>query len=427
MYQTYRIISILLWPFLKILASLRLRKGKEIQGRLLERYGRTDKPRPVGKLVWFHAASNGEALSTLPLIHAIQELPSAPTILVTTMTVTAAKIMEQRMPSEGCTHQFISYDHPSWVNRFLSHWTPDMVVWTESELWPNHLQAIKQRQIPAMLVNARLSKKSMVRWSKFGSFFHQIMDVFDVVLAQSPKDLDHFEQLNIDSASYVGNLKDIALPLPHDSIAFDDMRLNIAGRPTLLFASTHKGEEEIAAQCHKNLKDKHPNLLTIIIPRHPNRAEDIMTLVQNQSLNVAMRSLKMSPRRDTDIYLADTLGELGLFYRLCPIVFVGNSMNTKPGGGHNLMEAALLDCAIISGDDLHNFSIMADEMPKSDACKIVSNIDELTNTFSLFLDNPDEQKKYAENAHAYAAQKQAHGIDQIMTSCKPVFQTAQLV
>jgi 3-deoxy-D-manno-octulosonic-acid transferase len=355
MYCLYKILSYLSWPFLVAIVFMRQKSGKDIPNRKKERFGISSKQRPTGKLIWIHAASNGEALSALPLVYLLQELPSAPTILFTTMTVTSAKLLEDRLPKDGCIHQFIPLDHPLWIKRFQDYWEPDMVIWVESELWPNHLLNLSKRNIPAILVNGRLSKTSAKRWGYAKSFFQNLLNVFSTILVQSPQDDLNFKDLGIKQSHYAGNLKDIALPLPFDPIALDDLNLCIGNRPILLFASTHLGEEEIAMNVHGTLKKEHPSLLSIIIPRHPNRAEEIKNTARDKKLNITQRSLMMSPRTDTDIYIADTIGEMGLFYTLCPIVFVGNSLFTKPGGGHNLLEPALLNCAILTGPDLFNF------------------------------------------------------------------------
>lgn len=427
MYCFYKILSYLSWPFLVTNAYMRKKRGKDIASRINERFGHPTKKRPDGRLIWIHAASNGEALSALPLIHILNELPSAPTILFTTMTVTSAKLLEKRLPKDNCIHQFIPFDHPCWVERFHHYWKPDMAIWIESELWPNHLHELGKNNIPAILANARLSKTSTKRWALLKGFFQSMMDNFETILVQSPKDQDNFNTLGITNTHYAGNLKDIALPLPFDPIALDDLNLCIGNRPILLFASTHAGEEDIAIATHKQLKEKHPTLLTIIIPRHPNRAEQINEMIVQNNLTGSQRSLRMSPRTDTDIYLADTIGEMGLFYTLCPIVFVGNSLFTKPGGGHNLMEPALLNCAILTGPDLFNFSVQAEEMPKSDACIIVDNQQNLANQMDQLITDKTRYIKLSENAYAYASQKQALGMDNILIHCESIFQNARLL
>jgi 3-deoxy-D-manno-octulosonic-acid transferase len=414
-------------PILKLWAYKRARDGKEIACRISERFGQSMRERPSGKIIWIHAASNGEALSALPLIEYLCTLPSAPRILMTTMTVTAAHLIASRTDMDRVIHQFIPYDNPAWIEHFHGRWQPDMAIWVESELWPNHLAELKKREIPAVLLNARLSDKSLKKWMKAKLFFQSMMKVFDIVLAQTKRDENHLKSLGLENIQTKGNLKDYAPALPHDAHALTDIENGIGGRPVVLYASTHAPEEDIAFGIHHNLKKIIPDLLTIIVPRHPKRGEELANDMNRDDINIARRSLKMSIRRDTDIYIADTLGELGLFYAACPIVFVGNSLGTKPGGGHNLLEPAWFQCAILSGNDLHNFSILADEMPKANACKIVSDRHELENCIRDLLNNSDTVHQMADNAYDYVSQKQEIGMKDILAAIEPTCKKAGIL
>lgn len=417
-----------MWPALRVLPHIRALKGKEKRHRIGERFGKATISRPDNKqLVWIHAASNGEALSALPLIDYLNSLDTPPHILMTTMTVTAADLIQKRVAPDNFTHQFIPYDHPQWVKKFHDHWRPDFVFWMESELWPNHLRFIRDNNIPAILANARLSDKSVKRWALFQSSFKAMMAAFTTILAQTPRDADNLKSLGISYVQSVGNLKDYAPALPFDPYAADDIRHVIETRPTLLYASTHNPEEDIAKDIHIELQRDYPDLLTIIIPRHPKRGEDIATAMNDGGMDIARRSLRMSPRAKTDIYIADTLGETGLFYHLCPIVFVGNSMGTKPGGGHNLLEPAWHQCAIISGDDLHNFSEQATDMPKAEAVMIVKNRDDLLQSCRKLLTEHDTRQKLIDNAYGYVADKHATGMEAIIKSIEPTCQKAGLL
>ncbi len=416
-----------LTPALCGLAKIRLKQGKELPARYRERFGESQQYRPEGKLIWIHAASNGEALSALPLIEKLASLPSAPHILITTMTVTAAKLIEQRCDAEHVTHQFISYDHPIWIKRFHNHWRPDCVLWIESELWPNHLSAIAKRKIPAALLNMRLSETSRQRWSMAKQTFQKLLSAFDIIATQSEKDLTTIQSLGVDKAVYKGNLKEAAHPLPYDPLALEDLKDMIGQRPVMLYASTHAPEEAMAVRLHEKLKSDIPDLLTIIIPRHPKRGTELAEIFNNEDSTVALRSLKMSPRKATEIYIADTLGELGVFFTLCPVVFMGNSLNVMPGGGHNLLEPAWFDCAIISGDDLANFSILKREMPIAKACELVKNEEELYKTALYLLKDKIEREILAKNAHDYVASKQAGSLDSIWQVIEPTCKKAGLL
>lgn len=428
MFQTvYSTLTYGAWPVLKLLGRYRTYKNKELSNRINERYGITSAPLSSKDTVWIHAASNGEALSAIAIINHFQSLPNPPHILMTTMTVTAANLIKQRVTSDNFTHQFIPYDHPKWINRFHKIWNIKMVIWIESELWPNHLKAITKKKIPAALLNARLSDRSVKRWALAKEWFNDITSCFDIILAQTARDAKNLESLGVSNVVTVGNLKDVSPALPYDNAAADDIRGVIEPRPTLLFASTHDPEEKLACDIHKDLKKLYPQLLSIIVPRHPVRGETIASALNIDDLNIARRSLKMSPRVNTDIYIADTLGELGLFYHLCPIVFIGNSLGTKPGGGHNLMEAAWHHCAIISGNDLHNFSTQAKEMPDQDACIIVNNAAQLADEFSKLLDSADIQATLSRNAYNYVTAKYNSGLTDILKAIEPTCQKADFV
>jgi 3-deoxy-D-manno-octulosonic-acid transferase len=428
MFQTlYRSLSVIATPALAFLPKWRAKHGKEISSRLNERFGVSDCVRPNGKLIWIHGASNGEILSIIPLLNYLKSLPSAPHILITTMTVTAAQLLEKRLEKHDYIHQFIPYDHPQWIAKFHDHWQPDMAIWVESELWPNHLSTLKKRKIPSVLLNARLSQSSAKKWAFFRKTFQSITSCFDVILAQSEPDLDRLKSLGLDHIQSAGNLKDIAPALPFDPVAADDIRHAIESRPCILFASTHAPEESMVADIHANLKKDHPELLSIIIPRHPKRGETIAHDLNKHDLNIALRSLRMSPRPTTDIYIADTIGEMGLFYHLCPIVYVGNSIGTAPGGGHNLHEPAWHGCTIISGDSLFNFSDQAENMPTSGAAILVKNKDDLIQNLKQLLSNESKCQTMAENAYDYVAKKQAVGLDKITNHLEPVCKKAKLL
>jgi len=431
----YRFLTWIAAPLMIVWIHWRVVHSKEDKLRIRERRGIASLPRPDDRpLVWIHAASNGEALSALPVIDYLRGLDSSPTILVTTMTVTGAQLMAKRLPQgEGgrCIHQYIPYDHPAWIRRFHDYWRPDAVLWIESELWPNHLRYIGALNIPAALLNARLSERSVRRWqwrSIAIRWFRSLVSVFTVILAQTGRDKENFHVLGVSNVICAGNLKDLAPPLPHDPYALEDLALCVGIRPVILYACTHDGEEEIAAHIHRELKSHYENILSIIVPRHPKRARQLIDIMHKNGLKTACRSAKMSPRLDTDIYIADTLGELGLFYRFCDIAYVGNSLaHIKPGGGHNLMEPALLGCAIISGNNLHNFSVLAKEMPQARACILVKNREELMDALIMLMEDQQKRNSLIDNALHYANDKRSNGLDNILNSCESIFKNARLI
>jgi len=377
----YRMTSALAAPVLNRLLRRRLRQGKEDPARIDERRGIASRSRPDGPLVWLHAASVGESQSALALVERLTAVYPKVSVLVTTGTVTSAQLMEARLPAR-CFHQFAPMDCPGWVARFFEHWRPDAALWMESELWPNLLTAVRDRGVPAALINGRLSPRSYTRWRKAPGFARALLGCFDLILAQSDEQAEWFRALGPVAVECVGNLKFSALPLSADASDLSALRPAVAGRTVWLAASTHEGEEAIAADVHETLRAAHPSLLTMIAPRHPARADAIATRLRDRGFRVARRSRGILPTTEDDIYLADTMGELGLFYRLAPVAMIGGSFGDV--GGHNLMEPAQLGCAILHGPDMKKTQAVADEMAQTggaiqcaDAASLADNVGKL--------------------------------------------------
>lgn len=414
----YRLVTFLAAPALWLLLQVRLRQGKEDSARIGERQGKPSKPCPKGRLIWIHAASVGEAQSTLILIEKIHLHSPETRFLVTSGTVTSASLMAKRLPKQAI-HQFYPLDHPSWVNRFLDHWQPDLALWMESELWPNMLQSIKARRIPAVLINARLSKKSQRRWRFLKGTAKKLLSTFNLVMAQTDQDAAYYTSLGAKNVTVTDNIKYSAAPLPAYMEDLQQLQEAIKGRPLWLYASTHDGEETMACRLHTALKEEHPSLLTIIVPRHPNRRDDIEQNCKIMGLNIALRGEnKNMPKPDTDIYIADTLGELGLFYRLSPIAMIGRSFSNDGGGGHNPIEAAQLDCAVLTGPNVQYQKQIFDDMMKSNAAQQVQTEEEFLDTLKKLLGNTDHHKTMTENATQYADRK-SNIIDIVMENLTP--------
>ena len=381
----YQFLTSIAGPFLVLWLKHRARRGKEIPARLSERFGIADRPRPVGKLVWFHAASVGESQSLLPLIHAVAG--RGWNVLITTGTVTSAALLSERLPP-GAIHQFIPLDRITWVRRFLTHWHPDLVIWTESELWPNTLCELARRRTPTIMVNGRLSDRAYQGWQRWSALARDCMNAFALVLAQSALDRDRFAGLGAHEVRVVGNLKYAAAPLPADVQAHAALRAQIGERAHWLAASIHPGEDAIVADVHQRLKVMYPDLLTIIVPRHPPKAADMAA--QMSGLNVALRTTAPTLSPQTDIYMADTMGELGLFYRLNDVVFVGKSLAV--GGGQNPAEPAQLGCALLWGPDMSNFRDMTAELLAAGAAEMVPDAAGLARALSDLLANPQKRR-----------------------------------
>ena len=312
MITLYQSLISILKPVLPQILERRVKKGKEDPARLGERMGNPSMKRPSAPMGWVHAASVGEAQSALILINAMLNENPELHILMTTGTKTSANLMNDRLPSRAF-HQYYPLDHPDWCESFLDHWQPHFVLWMESELWPNMLSAIKARDIPAALINARLSPSSFKFWSLGKSMAKALFQTFDIILAQNENEAQRFKALGAQDVRASGNLKYSAKPLAADEQALAILSAHIKDRPCWVYASTHEGEETLAAQTHQHLKNAFPNLLTIIIPRHPERGDAIEQSLSHLNLNLKRRSQDDTPPDEkTDLYLADTLGELGL-------------------------------------------------------------------------------------------------------------------
>lgn len=394
LHTLYRNLTPFLGPLLKPYLYHRVKKGKEDPNRLNERFGYTSLEKPQGRLIWLHAASVGEATSALPLI---KRLSDEANILVTTGTTTSAQLMAEKLPAKAF-HQYLPLDHPKWIARFLDFWQPDAALWLESELWPNTLYAIKQRSIPAILVNARMSEKSVRRWQKYPGLAHDILSCFDLILAQNEQMAEHIRNLGHKNTDYVGNLKFASAPLDWDENALKDLKEMIGKRPLWLVASTHEGEEDIAMETHKKLQEVHENLLTILIPRHPKRADEILLLAKEKDLSIAQRSAGETIDPKTDIYLADTMGEMGLFYKLAPLLTMGGSFIPDTWGGHNIIEPAHLDCAITYGPIMYNHIDSKQALEQANGAMGVQTPEALYQTIDHLLNNPAKVEQMQKNA-----------------------------
>lgn len=351
----WRGVGYLLAPLVQLWLQRRVTQGKENAARLGERFGQAEKPRPPGPLIWCHGASVGEAQALLPLLQHLHKLRPDVTLLLTTGTVTSAALVEQRVAETAIIHQFVPVDLPAAVDAFLDHWQPDLVLWSESDFWPGILAELRRRNIPALLANARLSERSVSRWLLAPHTARWLLAAFDAIYAQTGDDAARLRRLGAAEVTEAGNLKQAAPPLPADDAALADWHAQLAGRPLWLAASTHPGEEAQIAAAHRLLKPQLPGLLTMIVPRHPDRGTALKTeLAAAGDLRIALRSAGERPETETDVYIADTLGELGLWYRLSPVVMMGGSL--VPVGGHNPLEPARLGCAVLFGPQMFNFS-----------------------------------------------------------------------
>ncbi len=420
MYQIYKILTALSTPLLTAILNKRLKAGKEDPNRIREKLSIIDKPRPDGDLIWIHAASIGEAQSTLVIIDNLLASNKNLNIIVTTGTLTSAQIMEEKLPKPQAFHQFYPLDHPKWVARFANHWNPDCVIWMESELWPNMLHEIKRRKIPAFLINAHMSEKSFRSWKLLKSLTKSMLSAFNKVLCQTDIDKKRFSALGASNIVVTDNLKYSSPALTYDKVNLDKLRDITLGRVIWLYASTHAGEEEIACRSHIELKKQFPNLLTVIVPRHPDRRDDIKNKCSEFGLNIKFRGFEKSlPNVHDDIYIADTLGELGLFYRLAPLACIGRSFSDDGGGGHNPIEAAQLGCAVIHGNNVQNLQDIFEEMNKAKAAICIEKPENLSLVIETLLSDNNKMLEL-QNAGKQYAQNKNNVIDGVMSEIKPV-------
>ena len=386
-------------PALRLMLRRRAASGKELADRLPEREGIDATPRPPGRLLWLHAASVGEAVSALPVVHA---LPDDVTTLFTTGTTTSARLLAQRLPELGLAHRvlhrFVPLDVPVWCARFLDHWRPDAACFLESELWPNTLAACAARHIPAVLINARMSVRSSARWSNLPGFAAEILGRFTWIAAQSEADAGRLRSLGAHNVEAPGNLKFAATDLPADPAELARLSTIVDRLPRWLAASTHPGEEAIIAEVHRALAPAFPGLLTAIVPRHPERG----TAISAQLGGAPSRAAGADPA--PGIWIADTLGELGLMYRLFPTVFMGKSLGAS--GGQNPLEPARLACAIATGPATDNFADAVAALRQQGGLTVVDDAPSLAAWVSTMLTDATARTK-AGTAAQRAASSQA--------------------
>ncbi|MDB5580544.1 MAG: 3-deoxy-D-manno-octulosonic acid transferase [Bradyrhizobium sp.] len=381
--RVYRKLSSAMVPLAPALIKRRLKQGKEDPARVGERRGMSADIRPHGPLVWIHGASVGEVLAAAALIEKLRELNLR--ILLTSGTVTSAAIVAKRFPAD-IIHQYVPYDSPRYVGRFLDHWRPSLALFIESDLWPNLILSSAARRLPMVLINGRMSQRSFPRWSRMSGTISALLGKFEVCLAQSNLDGERFAALGSRNVVTTGNLKlDVPAP-PADSAKLERLMSVTRGRPIIVAASTHPGEEEILCEAHRTLAGFFPSLLTVLVPRHADRGEAIARTVAASGLHAGLRSREELPTATTDIYVADTMGELGLFYRLAPIVFMGGSL--VPHGGQNPIEAIKLGASIVHGPHVFNFTDVYEALDRAGGARQADTLEALVKQLGQLLADP---------------------------------------
>ncbi len=399
----YGLLGMTLSPLLSLWLFRRARRGKEDVARKRERFGHASLARPSGTLVWLHAASVGETQSVLTLVRAL--LTAHPTIhlLITTGTVTSAQLVaKQNLPR--VIHQFVPVDTYAAVRRFLRHWQPDLALWVESEFWPQLIWQTQARRIPMLLLNARISAKTYASWQRWPTTIASILRGFTTVYAGATEYATRLRALGALDVRDVGNLKYDAAPLPVDAALMDELASACADRPVFVAASTHANEEQLVAEIHAQVVQQFPSLLTVIVPRHATRGAAIAADLRARGMVLAQRSAHEKITATTGIYLADTMGELGSFYRLADVVFIGGSLVAH--GGQNPLEAARLSNAIITGIHTHNFASIIERLVAADAIRVVADKSALATTLADLLADDAARLGMAERASAIVTQAQ---------------------
>lgn len=419
----YRGLTGLAGPAVRLYLDHRRRRGKEDPARRNERLGRPALSRPEGPLVWVHGASVGEANSAVILIEKLlAEAPGA-YVLLTTGTVTSAQIIAGRLPGHAF-HQFAPVDLPDAVDGFLDHWRPDAVLWMESELWPNQLAELQRRAVPAALVNARMSARSFRRWRRLPRSAAKLLAAFGQVLAQSPDDGERLAELGAQNVGCFGNLKFSAAPPAADPAALADLTAAVGDRPLWLFASTHPGEEALAAAAHRRLAADLPDLLTVVAPRHANRGAEIAQELAGLGLAAARRALGAVPDAACGIYLADTMGELGLFCRLAPVVAMGGSF--VPHGGQNPVEPAQLGAAVLYGPHMFNFSEITQRLEAAGGALRLTDGEALAPALAGLLTDPAARAPLVDGA-ARVTEANRRIVDDVLTALRPMLRAAGVI
>jgi 3-deoxy-D-manno-octulosonic-acid transferase len=412
----YHVLTWALQPLAPRLLNRRLAAGKEDPARWVEKLGQPSASRPEGPLVWLHAASVGEALSTFELLRRLMEQRPGLSVLLTTGTRTSAELVSARAP-RGVIHQFAPLDTPTAVAGFLDHWRPDLVLWTESELWPRQLTRLRRSGVPVLLINARLSRRSFSKWRWAPLAARAVLSCFKRIMAQDDETARHIARLGVSRRhiDVTGSLKEGAAPLPHDDLERKRLAAVFGGRPLWCAASTHAGEEEIVARAHASARRGLPGLTLILAPRHPERGDALAQMLRAEGFCVTQRSAGETPDRETEIYLADTLGEMGLWYRLAPVSFIGGSLVEV--GGHNPFEPATLGSAILHGPHVANFAEGYQRLSKAGAALCIETADALAEQLAHALrpSTAAEMAAAAWDVSSDGAATTDHVLDVILT------------
>ncbi len=399
MFFLYRLIINTILILSPIIIIFRILKNKEDPSRFIEKLGIFEKKSIKGKLIWFHGSSVGEILSIIPLVEKFEKNKNIKNILITSNTFSSSKVLK-KFKLKKTIHQFLPIDSKILVKKFLSNWGPSVAIFVESEIWPNFIHEINRKRIPLILINARMTKKTFLKWNNLKNFSKSIFNKFNLSLSQNKETMLFLKKLGSKNIKNFGNLKFSE----NKSIKYNNIKskklLKFFKSKNFVFGgiSTHSGEEEFCGKIQKLIKHKIKNSLTVIVPRHVDRCADIIICLQNLGLKVHLHSDKSNIDKKTDIYLVDSFGETNSFINQCNIVFLGGSMIKH--GGQNPLEAVRLNCNVLHGPYTYNFSEVYKLLKNLNLCFLVRHPNEVINHLSVIKFKKNKINKNVLNLNA---------------------------
>jgi len=403
----YSFLFYLALPFLLFRLWWRGIKAPAYRKRWLERLGfNYAKAKNTKQPIWIHAVSVGETLAIVPLVKLLQARHPDIPIVMTTMTPTGAERVEVTF-GEGVTHYYCPYDIPCAIQRFLTHLNPRGCVIVETELWPNLINACSKRNIPVLVANARLSERSAKGYARFGLMAEQMLQQIECIAVQNSIDGERFLNLGVPPSSLevTGSIKfDVKVPEGEERLAFALRELWGQSRPVLIGASTHEGEETALLQAYQGLLACYPELLLVVVPRHPERFDHVAELIKQQNFKLARQSLGQQPNQATQVYLGDTMGELMKLLAAADIAFVGGSLIER--GGHNPLEPAVLRKPVLMGPHFYNFQLICDSLSSAGALTVISTADKLAVEVKRLLNNPESMAKQGQAGYRFVQDNQ---------------------
>ena len=391
MFFLYQILISILLIFSPLIIGYRILKKKEDKKRFIEKFCFPSKKKKTGNLIWFHGSSVGELLSILPLVYELEKNQSIKQILITSSTLSSAEIFK-KFKFRKTIHQFFPIDFILYSHKFLNYWKPTTAIFVESEIWPSIFKVLSAKNTPLLLLNARITKKTFNKWNYIKRYSRSIFKNISKAYPQNNETLGYLKRLNFSKIKIIGNLKFINNDQDKLIKLNKTLLKSLKNRKIWCASSTHSGEEIICSKVHLNLKKKHKNLLTIIIPRHIHRVNKIVQEINNLKLNVVLHSSNPKNLKGTDIYLVDSYGETKKFYNSSSIVFMGKSLTAK--GGQNPLEPARQGATILYGPNVDNFSDIYKLLDKLKITHKVTGVNSLTNLVSKLIIKPNNRKNY---------------------------------